>query len=444
MVPIKVCFFRKLYLLKRHWLSVTGSVPLSVRKCSKLKKMSDKYRRVKLMSYLWLSTKKDDDNEDDNEDEKEPKEQIVLYENKPFLIIVLIFSLLDVLKNCLLFYLPISLSNRFLYGDFIVSHRADHILFNLVMAVCCICTAIYCPSLLCGQQKAQFYRLSKFLYVLNPRQYSKQLLVSQQNAEEFSRWLDRGVLAKRLTLFNYLLFDLSFYAKTLYQAISLGFSCGQILFYTCPSILISVFAHLQFYRLAGQAFILFVLYIRVMNAKWSRLTDKLAKLNDGPASRRKLFKHLEELDSVICEYRVSRDFFQSSLVLDIPPLLITIILFPTNILYAENWFTNHIVLIFICNLFFVLIPIVKSNEKFKRHVALYRNSVHCFMARTKNTKFKLKLMKILDILQTSSSFSYTILGGLFDFEMAKIPIILCEAFSLSFLYFMLDSNQRTV
>ena len=50
-------------------------------------------------------------------------------------------------------------------------------------------------------------------------------------------------------------------------------------------------------------------------------------------------------------------------------------------------------------------------------------------------------MKILDISQTASSVSYTLLSGLFELKVEVVPILLREAFSLSILYFMLDSSQ---
>ena len=399
--------------------------------------MTDKYRRVKLMSYFLLSTK------DTNKDEKKQRERVVPYENRWFIVIVLIVSVVDLLRNCFFFYMPISLNDRFLYGDFIISMRSDHTLFNLVLVVCCMSSSVYSYHLIFGQQRVYYHKLSKFLYVLNEKEYSHRLLVSQRFAGQFFRTLDLGVLINQLVFGNYVIFELSFYSKTVYKAISLGFGYQQILLYTCPSILVALFAHIVFYRIAVQVYVFFILYIRLMNAKWNRLTAQLDQLNDRPGNRGKLAKHFGELDSVIGEYRMSREFFQTSLILPIPPLLITIILFPTNILFSENILTNHIVLMFFFNLFLVLMPIVKSNEKFKREIALYCNSVHRFMVRTRTTRLKLKSMQMLDISQANSPLNYTLLAGLFDLEADTIPTILAESFSLTFLIFPLYFYARS-
>ena len=404
----------------------------------------DKYRRLKLISYLLIATRRDGKKEDaPSEDEEDPKredgerERVVLYENNRLIVVILIVLFADLLKNCYFFYMPMTLNDRLLYGDIIISLQEDQRLYNFVLIVVYISTFVYYYFLLFGKQKASFYRLSKFLYVLNPWVYSRRLLVTNEFAERASRWLDRGVLVNQMVIVNYLIFTSSFYAKTLYKAISLGFSWKQILLYTCPSILVGAFTLINFYRIAVQAYIFFILYIRVMNAKLNRLTADLNKLDDRPSNRRKLFRHLADLDSVVSEYKVSKDFFENSLVLAVPPVLITIALFPTNIMFSENLMTNQIVLMFFVNLFFVLIPILNSNELFKRAFALYLNSIHRFMARTRNAKGKLKLMKILDISQKDSPVSYSLFGGLFDLEMEAAPTILAESFAISFLIFPL-------
>ena len=392
--------------------------------------MSDKYRRVKMISYLLIATKKVDPNG------KEAK-QVVPYENNAYITFVQLVIFVDLLKNFYFLFMPISLNDRLLYGDIIISFQDDQRLYNLLIIVCYISTISYFFFLLFGKQKTDFYRLSKFLYVWNPRQYSRRMLVSQEFAGQFSRWLDLGVLSNQLVFCNYLIFTTSFYSKTLYKSISLGFGFKEILYYSFPSIAIGAFALLNFYRVAVQAYIFFILYVRLMNAKLNRLASDLDELDDSLADRRRLFKHFADLDSVVSEYRLSRQFFEITLVLAIPAVLTAIALLPTNILMAENILTNQLVLFFFINLFLVLIPIVNSNEKFKRELHLYLSSVHRFMARTKRSAAKLKLMKIMDIAQTTSPFTYSLLGGVFDLEMEVIPIILAESFALTFLIYPL-------
>lgn len=66
-------------------------------------------------------------------------------------------------------------------------------------------------------------------------------------------------------------------------------------------------------------------------------------------------------------------------------------------------------------------------------ITLYLNSVHRFMARNKNVKVKLKLMKIFDVIQTENPLSYTILGGFLNLDMALIPTVLLESVAFTLL-----------
>lgn len=405
-------------------------------------KMAKKYRRLKSVGYLLVASEKGrkndvTDEEDDQGEKREDgqKERVVPYENKPFIIVILIFTFVELLKNSYFLCRPVSLNNRLLYGDIMISFQEDQRLFNFVMLVCCLASFVYCSFLLFGEQTTQYSRLSKFLLMLNTSEYGRRLLVSKRFAELFAKTLDRGVLANQLVFANYLIFDTSFYSRGIYKAIRLGISLQQILTYICPSILIGFFAHFIFYRIAIQAYILYILYVRLMNARWARLTRNLDKLDDRPNGRRRLSRHFAELDSVLSEYKVSRHFFEGSLMLTVFPVLSTIGTFPTIIMFSENLLTNQIVPMFFFNLFAIFVPIVKSNEKFKRAFSLYLNSVHRFMARTRNARAKLKLMKLMDINQTEHAISYTLLGGIFELETKIIPIILSESFSFSFLIF---------
>ena len=103
----------------------------------------DKYRRLKLISYLLIATKREDkkdgengDKEDDKrgdngEDETMEVERAVPYENNRFLIIILVVLFADLLKNGYLFYMPMSLSDRLLWGDIIISYQEDQRLILL-------------------------------------------------------------------------------------------------------------------------------------------------------------------------------------------------------------------------------------------------------------------------------------------------------------------------
>lgn len=55
------------------------------------------------------------------------------------------------------------------------------------------------------------------------------------------------------------------------------------------------------------------------------------------------------------------------------------------------------------------------------------------MARNKNAKIKLKLMKILDVIQKENPLSFTILGGFLNLDIRLIPNVLLESVALTLL-----------
>ena len=382
---------------------------------------SDKYRRVKLIGPMLIAIKKDS--------------QIAPYENNRYVVLVMIMSFLDLLKNAYLGYLPMSSGRHLLYGDVILSLREDQRLYNYSLLVGYGTTIVHFYLMIYGKQRSHFFEISKFLYVLPPREYSRKFLVTREFAERFSKWLDRGVIAELLVRYSYLIFTASFYAKCLYKLITLGYSYQQILTYSIPSILIGAFGFRHFYFVAVPPIWLFVLYIQLMKGRWNRLTAELDRLTDRPNQRRKLARYLNDLDKVVSEYKMSKEYFQVAMISPMPVCLVTIALFPTNIVFSENLFTNQLILMFMVNCFGVLFPVVKSNEIFKRGLALYLDAVHRFMNRNKDLVVKLKMMKILDTWQKTSHISYTVLDGWFDLEIEYMPIILCEVFSITFLIY---------
>ena len=396
----------------------------------------DKYRRVKLMGHMLITTKKKGKIEGSNETEKSDggqKELIVSIKSKSYVILVIIVSFMDLLKNSYLMMLPMSSGRHLLYGDIIISLREDQRLYNFSIIIVYATTMVQYYFTIYGKQRAVFYELSKFLYALPPREYSRKFLVTRKFAERFVRWLDRGVLAQRLVCNSYLTFTFSFYGKCLYQVIVLGFSWEQILCLTCPCILIGAFALVNFYLVALQGYWLFIIYVRLMKGRFSRLTADLDRLNDG--HQRKLARHLADLDRITTEYKVSKEYFQITMLSPIPAVLVTMAQFPTNIVFSENLFTNQLVLMFMVNVFCVLLPIVHSNEVWKRGLDLYLNAIHRFMPRTRDLRIKLKLMKVLDTWQKTSHISYTLLNGVFDLELEHVPTILAEIFALTFLMY---------
>ena len=217
-----------------------------------------------------------------------------------------------------------------------------------------------------GDQKVYFHMLSQFLTVLDIDEYAKLFHVTKQFAQRFFTELDSQVRLNRLTIYTYSIITYSFYLTGIYQSLNLGFNIKQILIYSCPSILIGYLAFGFYYFMVISAFSFFSLYAKILNAKVNKLTKELLKL-DGKDNK-KMRRHLVQVNSVLKEFRISKNYFERSLLLLVPPVLATLILFPSIIIVSKQYFTHRLIPLFLLNLTQILIPIVKSNENFKREV----------------------------------------------------------------------------
>lgn len=316
-----------------------------------------KYTRIKKMSFLLLKKEK-----------KGKKEHMALYDN-PMLLIVALAFLTESMKNFYFGYQSLSLHQRLLFGDIIISDKGDQRLFCLMLSINYFTAFLYLSCYFFNKQKVhlkRFEQLSKFLWVLDSDEYHRRFLVSNEFASEFSKELDKQVRLTWILIFGYDSLTLSFYLTSFVQALGLWPTPGQVLVCLCSSLLGSL-AFIFFYSIAVQAYTFYTIYVKLLNARVRRLTAELNKMT-SKSNHRQMFKHRTELNTVLGEFKVSYHFFRRSLNMLLPPVIISTAIFPMMVILSGHLFTNRLIGLFLLNLTQILYPIIKSNETFKREV----------------------------------------------------------------------------
>ena len=320
---------------------------------------SEKYRRIKKMSFLLLKNER-----------RDKKERMVLYDDHLMVIIVALTFLAESMKNFYFGYESLSLEQRLLFGDIIISDKQDQRLFCLILSVNYMTAFLYLCSSLFSKQKVhlkRFNQLSKFLWVIDADEYARMFLVSKAFASEFSKELDKQVRLTWTLILGYDFLTLSYYLTSLIQAIGLQPTPGQVLI-CVSSITLGSLAFIFFYSIAVQAYTFYIIYVKLLNARVRGLTTELNKFTDTSMNRPSLLKHHAKLNKVLSEFNVSYRFFGRSLNMLVPPVIICMYVFPMMVILSGNLFTNRLMGLYLLNLAQILYPVIKSNETFKREV----------------------------------------------------------------------------
>ena len=318
----------------------------------------EKYRRIKKMSFLSLKSEK-----------RGEKERMALYDDHLMVTIVALVFLAESMKNFYFGYQSLSLEQRLLFGDIIISDKQDQRLWSLILSIDYLTAFLYVCSNFLNKQKVhlkRFNQLSKFLWVLDSNEYGRRFLVSKAFASEFSNELDKQVRLTWTLIFGYDLLTLSFYLTSIIQAFALWPTSRQVLVCLC-SIILGSLAFMFFYSIAVQAYTFYIIYLKLLNARMRNLTGQLNKLVCN-SNNRPIFKHRAKLNKVLGEFNVSYRFFGRSLNLLLPPVIICMYIFPMMVILSGNLFTNRLIGLYLLNLTQILYPIIKSNETFKREV----------------------------------------------------------------------------
>lgn len=157
-------------------------------------KAADKYRRTKKLSFLLLTCKKEEDE----------KERMVPYENKAFAMFIWMVFFLELLKNLYFALMPLSVQTRILFGDMIISPKADQRLYNLIMvAVYLFACFVYLYAFFFDNQTGDFYRLADFLEVRSLNDFTKRFSVNKEFAGPFIKELDYRVRLTTGLIYGY-------------------------------------------------------------------------------------------------------------------------------------------------------------------------------------------------------------------------------------------------
>ena len=321
---------------------------------------SKKNDRIKKLYFLQLKTEKKGKGE----------ERIVLYNNGLVVSFFLLLIFVDTIKNFYFFSTPLSLNERLLFGDIVISDNEEQRLFNFILWVGYFFTFIYIFSYYFDPEKAhlkRFHQLSQFLTVLDPNEYGRKFFFTKECAEKHFNEIKLRVRICQFLIYSYAASSNSYYLVSVYLLVDRGYSFKQIARFTCPSIMVGFLAMMVCFNVSVRAFTIFMLHISLMNARMQRLTADLNRLNDR-SKRKRLLSHLAHLNLLIVEFGTSRRYFGKSLCLVVPVVIATLGLFPTMVILSRRFFSNRLIMIYILNLTMLLLPIMKSNEEFKKAV----------------------------------------------------------------------------
>ena len=84
----------------------------------------DPYRRIKKISFLMLKSER-----------RAKEERMTLYDNKALPIFIWAIYFGELLKDLYFAVMPLSVEQRVLFGDILLSDRADQALFNLIVVI---------------------------------------------------------------------------------------------------------------------------------------------------------------------------------------------------------------------------------------------------------------------------------------------------------------------
>ena len=323
---------------------------------------SERYRRIKKMSFLLLRSVKEG-----------KKELMVLYDNKLLVVIGLLFFLAESVKNFYLGFNTFSLQQRLLLGDIIISEqdgKKDQRLFCLQLSINYLTAFLYLFTYFFNRQMVhskRFQQLSKFLLVLKDDEYAEKFGVTREFANKFAREMDRQVRLTWILIVSYETLTLSFYMTSLIRAMSLEFVPKQILICSC-SVILGSLGFSFYYTIAVQAYTFYITYLKLQNARASRLAEQLNRLA-RKSTYKKMLNHLAKLNTVLVEFETSYHFFERSLNMLLPSVILFISFFPSIVIVSGRLFTNRLFGLFLLNLTQILYPILKANESFQRQVS---------------------------------------------------------------------------
>ena len=161
----------------------------------------------------------------------------------------------------------------------------------------------------------------------------------------------------------------SYYLTNFYQAFALGFDLKLIVTFTCPLALVGALSIAICLNVSIRTFTIYFLYTKLTRERVHKLTLALPKLLTKSTEKR-LLTHLNQLNRTICEWDLSRQYFEESLATYIPVVLVTLAFFPSMLILSGKIFTNRITAIYLANLFFLVLPTVVLNERIKKEVSV--------------------------------------------------------------------------
>lgn len=301
---------------------------------------------------------------------KGKEERMVRYDNSLVVSFFLLLILADLIKNFYFFSTSLSLNERLLYGDIVISDQEEQRLFNFILWIGYLFTLIYVYSYYFDREKAhfrRFYQLSAFLRVHDLNEYRRKFFLNKEFAEKHLKEIKLWIRICQFLIVSYASSSFSYYLVSLCLLVLRGHSFTEICRFTCPSMLVGGLAMMFCFRISVKAFTFYMLQIKLMKARVQRLTGDLDRL-PSTFKRKKIISHLAHLNSLVKEFGISRSYFGRSLCLVVPVVIATLGLFPSMVILSGRFLTNRLIVIYVLNLTMLLYPVMKSSEEFQRQV----------------------------------------------------------------------------
>lgn len=326
-------------------------------KILKMSKNPEKYKRLKQMCFLLLKIDEDSDT-------------ISLFKNRPLVCLILFIYSIEIIKATLLFYLPVTLQDRYRFGDIVISEKSDQRLFNLTFFWLYFGNILFFYFYIFGDQRPTYLKLSSFLQEISIKQFSVEFNVKEKFVEKFQNEIEKQIKEARIVALVYTVVTYSYYFQSIYQSIKLDYGLWTILFSVCPLTFVGCLGLFFFHTIIVRAFSFYILYLKLIGARVDKLTDELNNLEAVSFTNiRMISNHCSQLNSILKDFELSKHFHERSMVSLIVPLKIGVFfLFPANIILSKNFFTHRLIPHYAVNLIKVCIPMFQTNENFKNAV----------------------------------------------------------------------------
>lgn len=325
----------------------------------------------------------------------------------------IMFSLaVESIKNLILIKLPMSNELRYMFCDILISTNNDQRSLNFIIVLAMSAFLIYL-ILLINLDQTKLKCWFDFLVVDDPFIYAKKHNLTLKSAKKLSVLYQFTVIITRFASLFYLIIVYIFYIRSFIMAVNKSVNPILISLVFIPSNIIAVKSVSIYYLQSTKNCTLFILFNIFQFEKLNKLSNDLTRYEIRAKENRGKFKtkHLLNFQKFLKDFQMSQIYFNYSNFSFLVPLFLTIILYPFSMLKASEESTNFLIISYLLNVLFALLPLFSCTSFFNHGFKNYLNSIFTFVHREPNVQIKNKLTNTLEIYFKTNKISYTF----FDF-----------------------------